>query len=74
MKREVKDGWHTIQGYDICVENGIIKYGTLGENTSHYRTAYPYRYNKLYDCWVKETSLTINAFSAGVRRGNIKMF
>ena len=74
MKREVRDGWHAIQGYDVYVEDGIIKRGTLGEGTTNYRPAYPYRHSKQYDCWIIENNLTISAFAAGVRRGTIAMF
>ncbi len=64
-----KDGWHTISGYHVHIENGRIDRGMTADKQ---RTTYIYRHSKTngYD---KEDSITIDAFRSGVRRGTIIM-
>lgn len=68
----MKDGWHTILGYDVYVENNRILRGTLGEGFTC-RTAYPYKWNKTYRCWIKNTGVSINSFRNGVKRESMIM-
>lgn len=68
----MKDGWHTILGYDVYVENNKVLRGTLGEGST-YRTAYPYKWNKTHRCWIKNTGVSVNSFRNGVKRESIVM-
>ena len=67
---KIKDGWHTIAGYEVYVENGRILRGLNGSGD---KTLYPYRWNKQYDSRVNDSGLTVDAFRAGIRRGTIEM-
>ena len=66
----MKDGWHTIQGKYVYVENGYIIRAMKNNNTL---PAYVYR-----SCrnggWDIEEKITPAAFSAGFRRGTIEIF
>lgn len=64
----MKDGWHTILGWEVYVENGNIFRGIDKE-----KTYYPYRWNKKYNCWVNDAPLSVGVFRAGMNRGTIKM-
>lgn len=66
----MKDGWHTIAGFNVYVEDGKIRRGTVGEGTD-YRTAWPYRWNGAG--WTNCAGITPAAFRAGVRRGTVTM-
>lgn len=66
----MKDGWHTILGYDVYVENNRILRGTLGEGST-YRTAYPYKWDKTHRCWIKNAGVSVNSFRNGVKRGSM---
>ena len=65
----MKNGWHTIQGRSVYVEDGYIIKATKANGTL---PAYVYRWYK--NVWVKEGKITVAAFSAGVRRGTIDIF
>lgn len=69
--RKVKDGWHKIKGYDVYIENGYVLRGTLGEGSS-YRPAYVYRACK-DGSYTSAGKLSVDAFSAGIRRGTITL-
>lgn len=70
----MKDGWHTIYGYDVLVMNGCIIRGTLGEGTT-YRPAYPYKHFKGYPGWHNVAGeLSVSAFRYGIRNENVNMF
>lgn len=71
MNCMIKDGWHTIQGYKVYVEDGKVLRGILGEGNSQ-RTAYPFRRSK--NGWDNDSGLTVNAFRSGVKRGTVNMF
>lgn len=66
----MKDGWHTICGYSVYVEDGKIKRGMKESDTL---TAYVYRWNKSLSCWTKESDITPDAFRAGIKRGTITL-
>ena len=68
----MKDGWHTILGYDVYVENNKVMRGTLGEGST-YRTAYPYKWDKTHRCWIKSAGICVNSFRNGVKRESIVM-
>ena len=68
-----EDGWHRIAGYNVLVENGKIIRGTLGEGTSNYRAAWPYRLDTKNLCWNNCAGITPAAFRAGVKRGTVTL-
>lgn len=76
----ISDGWHTICGYEVFVEDGCIIRGVVGSGNAQ-KTAYPYRqcwsFNGLGerhpDGWDNCSGLSVDAFRAGVRRGTICM-
>ena len=65
MKKIVKDGWHMVYGYDMYVEDGMVK-----RAISNGFTAYPYRASK-YGGWDIDTHTTLDALRAGLSRGTI---
>lgn len=67
--RKVKDGWHTVCGYRVYCEDGLV---LRGVNLDHTRGTHVYRY-KREGGWDREDRITVSAFRAGVRRGTIKM-
>ena len=67
----IKDGWHTICGNRILVQDGFIRYGVEGEGFA-FRMSYACRYLK-HIGWVRTVNLTPAAFRSGIKRGTIKM-
>lgn len=69
MKKVYNDGWHTIIGYKVYIENGMIVRGLSDDSQ---RPIYVYRKSRFggYD---KEDRITPDAFRAGVNRGTIIM-
>ena len=65
----MKDGWHTIMGYDVYVEDGKVLRGTKDNGQL---PAYVYRAGKRG--WELDCVVSVAAFRAGVRRGTIRMF
>ena len=72
MKKEYKDGWHKVAGYDVYIENGLIVRVTIGTGYD-YRTAYPYIAAKDGGWDNASRTLTLAAFRARVRRGTATM-
>lgn len=69
----MKDGWHSISGYDVFIENGKVMRGTLGSGTN-YRPVYPYKHFLGDRGWYNVSGQIIaNAFRYGVKRGFIIM-
>lgn len=69
-KNTIRDGWHTICGYEVYVEDGYIMHGVTGGWQSV--TTWPYRACK-HGGWDATGPITVDAFRAGVRRGTIMM-
>lgn len=69
MKKTYTDGWHTIAGFKVYIEDGMI---TRGLSDDSQRPLYVYRKSRIrgYD---KEDRITPDAFRAGVSRGTIIM-
>lgn len=68
------DGWHSIGGYRVYVENNRVIRGVVGEYLGT-KTAYPYRRDRRHkNLWDNVSGLTCNAFKSGVKRGTIKLF
>ena len=68
----IKDGWHHIQGEDVYVVNGFVQRGMKCINGDYY-TTHPYRQNKGDGNATIQSSLTVAAFTAGIKRGSIFM-
>ena len=68
MSKNVRDGWHVINGIDVFVEDGIVKRGVVNDTT-----VYPYRWDASLNCWSSCSGLTIAALRAGMNRGTITM-
>lgn len=67
----VKDGWHTIAGLSVYVEDGYIIRATKHDDTL---PAWVYRWSKFNNAWMKEDKITPAAFRSGVKRGTITIF
>ena len=65
MKKITKDGWHTVYGYKVYVEDGRVK-----RAVANGVTAYPYRTCK-YGGWDIDTHMTLDALRAGLSRETI---
>lgn len=84
IKRTISDGWHTISGYRVQIEDGYITHGVTDDGQLPlyvYRACLKRRpmrisYDEsLYYCdgWDRVYHITPDAFRAGVRRGTIIM-
>lgn len=51
MPRRYMDGWHTIGGYDVRVEDGYVMNAVKTVNGGEVPAA-PYCYVPKYHCWV----------------------
>ncbi len=71
MARKVKDGWHSVYGMTVLVEDGRIRYGVGGTGLK-YHTTHPYQSNG-HTGWYNITGVTLEAFRSGVRRGTMDM-
>lgn len=69
MKKTIRDGWHTIAGYNVYIENGYIKRGLSNDGS---RTTYPYSSGK-YDGWDLDTYMTPDNFRRKVKNGSATM-
>ena len=81
--RTISDGWHTVSGYRVYVEDGYIKRGLASDGQRPlyvYRACLkrlPLRYGdsvSRVDGWDRVCHITPTAFRAGVRRGTIAMY
>ena len=66
----ISDGWHTIAGYYVYIEDGYITRGLKGIEGVYQTAGYIYRKLKSGG-WGKETAVSVAAFRAGVKRGTI---
>lgn len=66
----VKDGWHTIAGCSVYIENGRIIRGMKNNDTL---TAYVYRWDRGASAWIRTDSISPAAFRAGIKRGTIQL-
>lgn len=73
-KRTISDGWHTISGYRVYIEDGYITRGITddGQDRLYVYRACPSLYR--FDEWDRVYHITPDAFRAGVRRGTIDMY
>lgn len=74
MARKVKDGWHTICGYSVWVEDGKVRRG-VAEVNGERCAVYPYRWlGKPHNCFTSDPYMSVDAFRSAVRRGTAQMF
>ena len=73
-KKTIMDGWHTICGCEVYVEDGKIIRG-MKEDRNHSKVpAWVYRYNSRERVWVREYGgITVAAFRAGYARETIDL-
>ena len=64
----MKDGWHTIKGYEVYVEDERILRGTVKDGNGNSVTAYPYRHNQ-EGGWDNASGVKVETF----RKGNYCM-
>lgn len=58
---KIIDGWHTVKGYRVEVEDGYIIRGHRGEGVS-YQITHPYKWNKQLNCWVICDRVKVSTF------------
>lgn len=68
---KMKDGWHTISGYEVYVEDGFIRRGIKYDQNGGALPAFVYRWSKKLNCWSSEDKISPEAFRSGVKRGTI---
>lgn len=73
MARSIRDGWHTICGCEIYVEDGFITRGVSADQNGNRVSARVFRSCKSGG-WDKEDKITPAAFRAGFNRGTIRLF
>lgn len=70
MKKIYSDGWHTLGGEEVYIEDGKIQRAVKLDSNGSYVPAQVYRWlGNPYNCWSSDTSLTPAAFLSGLRRG-----
>ena len=73
---KMKDGWHTIAGYEVYVEDGQIIRGIKYDQNGGQLSAHVYRQDRARSgracgLWTSEEKITPDAFRSGVWRGTI---
>lgn len=58
---KMKDGWHTVKGYEVYVEDGKILRGVKNDTNGSRVPAYPYKWESTNNAWCKGTP-TVSAF------------
>ena len=74
MRKNISDGWHTICGFNVYVENGIVKKGELEDYNGIHYTAWPYRLSKQGGWDNVAGFITVDSFRYGVKRGTVMLF
>lgn len=71
----MKDGWHTILGREVLVENGYVVRGVKRSTTGVGKVpAYVYWWYPKMKVWNSVKKVTPAAFRAGVTRGTYDLF
>lgn len=75
---KMKDGWHTISGYEVYVEDGYILRGIKYDQNGGALPAFVYRRDRTkagiqVNGWTSEDKISPEAFRAGVRRDTIRL-
>lgn len=65
----MKNGWHTVKGIEVYVEDGKVVRGLAGGVAT-----YPYEYLKEYNSYTNISGeLTLSAFRGRLERGTVIM-
>lgn len=72
-KKVVRDGWHTVYGFRVYVEDGKVSSGIKLDHNNSPVPAYPYRWDTSLNCWNNCSGLTLEALRAGMSRGTMTM-
>ena len=72
MSKKIMDGWHTICGYRVLVEDGKVIRGMKEDYNGSLVPAYVYR--AVSDGWTSASGLSVAAFRARVYRGTVELF
>lgn len=70
MAKIISDGWHTVAGHYVYVEDGYVMRGLKGTEGVYQTAGFIYRRLKPSG-WGKETAVSVAAFRAGVKRGTL---
>ena len=68
----MKNGWKTILGNVVYVDNGDVIRGTILDHNGYEVTAWVYRKQR-DNTWLRSDELSEAAFRSGVKRGTIKL-
>lgn len=71
MTRKVSNGWHSLCGYDVYVEDGYVLRGVQGDGVNM-KTTYPYRLCRKGG-WDNACGISVSAFRSACRRGTVRM-
>lgn len=72
MKKQIKNGWHKLFGYDVYIEDEKIIHGVREDRNGSYVTSFPYR--KYGNGWSSDVGISYWSFVSGARRGTVGMF
>ena len=71
----MKDGWHTVKGYEVYVYEGKVIRGKKYDFNGQELPSYPYKYLDDYNSYVNVSGqLSFSAFRSCLSRGTVKMF
>lgn len=65
-----RDGWHTLQGLTVYIENNCVIRGIKKDRNGSEVSAYPYRKVGLHE-WSNCSGISADAFISGVKRDKI---
>lgn len=51
MRREYTDGWHTLKGFRVYIENGMVVRGLIKDHNGEDITAHPYYSDSKTNGW-----------------------
>lgn len=69
----IKDGWHTLAGHKVWVENGRVLRGISTDHNGSQVTVYPYRASRQDNGWDNDSGISVGAFRSGIQRGTVIM-
>lgn len=72
MKRVIQDGWHTINGDEVLINNGEVVRG-IGYNGNGQITLYVYRWDRNLRCWIYNGRTKYETFRSGLKRGIMRL-
>lgn len=73
MKRVIRDGWHTVAGDEVLIENGEVVRGVGRNGEGQLVPLYVYRWDSCLRCWIYNGRTKYETFRSGIRRGNMRL-